>query len=97
MSAMWHVEGFDARGDPAALEQFLKERFLPYFRECGFSVRCFATRASLGPRQFWLATGMEGFGSIDGWADQAGAEGAQLIAELLTSVERLQAAVVEEL
>lgn len=94
---MWHVEGFDAREDAASLERFLSERFLPYFRERGFSVRVFATRASLGPRQFWLATEMEQFGSIDRWAEQAGDEGGALIAELLGQVERIQAGVVEEL
>jgi hypothetical protein len=94
---MWHVEGFDARSDPAALETFLRERFLPYFRGQGFSVRAFATRASLGPRQFWLATEMGQFGDIEGWPAQAGEEGSRLIAELLATVERIQAGIVEEL
>jgi hypothetical protein len=94
---MWHVEGFDARDDPAELERFLADEFLPFFRTAGFEVRAFATRASLGPRQFWLATGMASFGSIDTWAKQAGPEGAQLIATLLSRVERMQAAVVEEI
>jgi hypothetical protein len=94
---MWHVEGFDARGDPAELERFLADEFLPFFRAAGFEVRVSATRASLGPRQFWLATGTASFGSIDDWSEQAGPEGARLIATLLSRVERIQAAVVEEL
>jgi hypothetical protein len=94
---MWHVEGFDARGDPAQMEAFLVERFLPYFREQGFSVRVFASRAKRGPRQFWLATEMDHFGSIDASPARAGDEGARLLAELLAGVDRLQAGVVEEL
>jgi hypothetical protein len=94
---MWHVEGFDARDQPSELERFLIDVFLPYFRTRGFDVRAYATRGSLGPRQFWLATSMTSFASIDEWPEQAGPEGARLIADLLSRVERIQAAVVEEL
>lgn len=94
---MWHVEGFDATGDAAELATWLRERFLPYFRGRGFTVRIFMTQASLGPRQFWLATEMAGFGDIDGWAARAGAEGAALISELLARTTRLQGGIVTEL
>lgn len=94
---MWHVEGFNSRGAPEAVEAFLRDRFLPYFRSRGFTVRAFATQASLGPRQFWLATELARFADIDGWAARAGEEGAALIAELLALVDRIEAGIVEEL
>jgi hypothetical protein len=94
---MWHVEGFDARGDDAALAAFLRDRFLPYFRERGFTVRAFQTQASLGPRAFWLATEIAAFDDIDGWPARAGEEGARLIGELLALTDRMQGGVVQEL
>ena len=94
---MWHVEGFDASGDNAEVAAFLSERFLPYCRARGFTVRAFATEASLGPRAFWLATEIAGFGDIDQWAARAGDEGARLIGELLARADRLQGGVVREL
>jgi hypothetical protein len=94
---MWHIEGFDARGDAAQLAGWLQTEFLPYFRAQGFSVRVFVTAASLGPRQFWLATEMDGFGDIDSWAARAGERGAELISSLLTRVDRMQGGVVTEL
>jgi hypothetical protein len=95
--AMWHVEGFNARDNAADLETFLRDRFLPYFRARGFNVRCYATRVSLGPRDFWLATEIARFGDIDGWATRAGDEGGRLITQLLAMVTRIQGGVVEEL
>lgn len=94
---MWHIEGFDAIGDAGELAAWLRDRFLPYFRERGFTVRVFMTQASLGPRQFWLATAMDGFGDIDGWAARAGEEGAALISELLARTTRMQGGIVTEL
>ncbi|MCC6313678.1 MAG: hypothetical protein IT337_06665 [Thermomicrobiales bacterium] len=94
---MWHVEGFSARDAPGDLEAFLRDRFLPYFRGRGFGVRVFVTQASLGSRQFWLATEMERFADIDGWPERAGDEGAALIDELLTLTDGIQASVVAEL
>jgi hypothetical protein len=94
---MWHVEGFDAKDDATELAAFLRDRFLPYFRERGFSVRAFATQASLGPRAFWLATEIAEFGDIDGWAARAGDEGGRLIGELLATADRIQGGVVQEL
>jgi|GEM_PF-5699439 len=80
---MWHVEGFEAKGDGGALAAWLRDRFLPAFRAKRFSVRVVMTQASLGPRQFWLATMMAGFGDIEGWAERAGPDGAVLIQEML--------------
>ncbi len=94
---MWHVEGFDAKDDAGDLTTLLRDRLLPYFRDRGFNIRAFATQASLGPRQFWLATEMAGFAEIDGWAARAGDEGGALLAELLARCDRIQAAVVEEM
>lgn len=94
---MWHVEGFDPIGDAGELAAWLRDRFLPYFRAQGFTVRVFMTQASLGPRQFWLATEMTGFGDIDGWAARAGDDGAHLIAELLARATRMQGGIVTEL
>lgn len=94
---MWHVEGFDARDDAAEVEALLRDRFLPYFRAQGFTVRVFVTQVSLGPRQFWLATEVASFADIDGWAARAGEEGAVLIGELLAKVDRIQGGVVREL
>ncbi len=94
---MWHVEGFNARGAPEEMEAFLRDRFLPYFRGRGFSVRVFVTQASLGPRQFWLATEMERFADIDGWQARGGEDGAALIADLLARADAIQASVVAEL
>ena len=94
---MWHVEGFDAKGDGGELAVWLRDQFLPVFRARGFSVRVFMTQASLGPRQFWLATEMTGFGDIEGWAERAGPDGAALIQELLARTERMQGGIVTEL
>jgi hypothetical protein len=94
---MWHVEGFDAKEDATDLAAWLRDRFLPHFRAQGFTVRVFMTQASLGPRQFWLATEMAGFGDIDGWAARAGDEGAALITELLAKTTRMQGGIVTEL
>jgi hypothetical protein len=94
---VWHVEGFDATGDAGELAAWLRDRFLPYFRLQGFTVRVFMTQASLGPRQFWLATEIAGFGDIDGWAARAGDEGAALIGELLVRATRMQGVVVTEI
>ena len=94
---MWHVEGFNARENPADVAAFLQDHLLPFFRERGFTVRAFATQAALGPRAFWLATEIVGFSDIDGWAAHAGDEGAELISGLLSMVEAVQAGVVQEL
>lgn len=94
---MWHIEGFDAKGNADELATWLRAEFLPYFRAQGFTVRLFMTAASLGPRQFWLATEMESFADIDGWAARAGERGAELIAYLLARVDRMQGGVVTEL
>jgi hypothetical protein len=94
---MWHVEGFDAKGDAGEVAAFLSERFLPYFRARGFTVRAFATEASLGPRAFWLATEIASFADIDQWAERAGEEGGRLIGELLAKTGRMRGGVVREL
>ena len=94
---MWHVEGFDAKGDGAEVAAFLSEQFLPYFRAQGFTVRAFATEASLGPRAFWLATEVASFADIDQWAARAGEEGGRLIGELLAKTDGLQGGVVRDL
>jgi len=95
--SMWHVETFDSRGEPGEMEALLRDRLLPYFRERGFNVRAFATQASLGERQFCLATEIERLGDIDGWPARAGAEGAAIIAELLRMAVGIKASVVAEL
>jgi hypothetical protein len=94
---MWHVEAFDSRGAPGEMEALLRDRLLPYFRDRGFNVRAFATQASLGERQFWLATEIDGFADIDGWPSRAGEDGAAIIADLLRLAAGIRASVVAEL
>ena len=94
---MWHIETFDSRGAPGEMEALLRDRLLPYFRERGFNVRAFATQASLGERQFWLATEIAGFADIDGWPARAGEEGASIIAALLRLAVGIKASVIAEL
>ncbi len=94
---MWHVEAFDSRGAPGEMESLLRDRLLAYFRDRGFNVRAFATQASLGERQFWLATEIDGFADIDGWPARAGEDGAAIIAELLRLAAGIRASVVDEL
>ena len=94
---MWHVEAFDSRGAPGEMEALLRDRLLPYFRGQGFNVRAFATQASLGPRQFWLATEIERFGEIDDWPARGGNEGMAIIADLLALAVGIRASVIAEL
>lgn len=94
---MWHVEGFDARGDAGEVEALLRDRFLPYFRRQGFTVHAYVTEVSLGPRQFWLATEIASFGDVDTWAARAGQGGGELIGELLALVHRMEGGIVREL
>lgn len=94
---MWHVETFDSRGEPGEMEALLRDRLLPHFRARGFNVRAFATQASLGQRQFCLATEIARFGDIDDWAARAGPEGAAIIADLLRLARGMSASVVAEL
>lgn len=94
---MWHVEAFDSRGASGEMEALLRDRLLPYFRGRGFNVRAFATQASLGPRQFWLATEIERFAEIDDWPARAGDEGAAIVADLLALAVGIRAGVIAEL
>ncbi len=94
---MWHVEAFDSRGAPGEMEALLRDRLLPYFRDRGFNVRAFVTQASLGERQFWLATEIDGFADIDGWPARAGEDGAAIIADLLRLATGIRASVIAEL
>ena len=94
---MWHVETFDSGGAPGEMETLLRDRLLPYFRGRGFNVRGFVRAASLGPRQFCLATELERFGDIDDWPARGGEEGAAIIADLLALAVGIEASVVEEL
>ena len=94
---MWHVEAFDSRGAPGEMEALLRDRLLPYFRDRGFNVRAFATQASLGERQFWLATEIDGFADIDGWPARAGEDGAAIIVDLLRLATGIRASVIAEL
>jgi hypothetical protein len=94
---MWHVEAFNSRGAGGEMEALLRDRLLPYFRHRGFNVRAFATQASLGPRQFWLATELERFADIDDWPARGGDEGAAILADLLALAVGIEASVVAEL
>lgn len=79
---MWHVELFNGAG--RELESTLRDEVLPYWRSRGFTAHLLSTQLGLGPRQFWLLTGMERFGSIDGWEQQALGEsrGRELMARI---------------
>jgi hypothetical protein len=94
---MWHVETFDSRGVPGEMEALLEQRLLPWFRSRGFTVHAFVTQASLGERQFWLATEMRSFADIDGWAERGGTEGAAIIADVLRLAVGIQASVIAEI
>jgi hypothetical protein len=94
---MWHVETFDSRGAPGEMEALLEQRLLPWFRSRGFTVHAFVTQASLGERQYWLATQMENFAAIDTWPDRGGTEGAAIIADLLRLAVNIRASVIEEI
>jgi hypothetical protein len=94
---MWHVETFDSRGAPGEMESLLEQRLLPWFRSRGFTVHAFTTQASLGERQYWLATEMASFADIDTWPARAGTEGAAIIADLLKLAVGIQASVIAEI
>src|SRR5215470_10727428 len=94
---MWHIETFDSRGGPGEMEALLEQRLLPWFRSRGFTVHAFVTQASLGERQYWLATEMENFAAIDTWPERAGTEGAVIIADLLRLAVGIQASVIAEI
>ena len=94
---MWHVETFDSRGAPGEMETLLEQRLLPWFRSRGFVVHAFVTQASLGERQYWLATEMDSFADIDGWAERGGTEGAAIIADLLRLAVGIRASVIAEI
>src|SRR4051794_16386083 len=94
---MWHIETFDSRGAPGEMETLLEQRLLPWFRSRGFAVHAFTTQASLGERQYWLATEMENFAAIDTWPDRGGAEGALIISDLLRLAVSIRASVIAEI
>jgi len=79
------------------MEALLEQRLLPWFRSRCFTVHAFATQASLGERQYWLATEMENFAAIDTWPDRAGTEGAAIITDLLRLAVGIRASVITEI
>jgi hypothetical protein len=94
---MWHVETFDSRGAPGEMEALLEQRLLPWFRSRGFTVHAFITQASLGERQYWLATEMASFADVDTWSERGGTEGAAIIADLLRLAVGIRASVIAEI
>lgn len=94
---MWHVETFDSRGAPGEMDALLEQRLLPWFRSRGFTVHAFVTQASLGERQYWLATEMASFADLDTWPERGGTEGAAIIADLLQLAVGIRASVIEEI
>lgn len=95
---MYHVEWFNSKGKPGEMEALLK-RVLTYWRCRGFEVWAFARQYALGPKEFCLVTKMEEFGDIDDWAERAQGEpaGEALMIELVSMVDDIQAAVVDEI
>lgn len=79
------------------MEALLEQRLLPWFRGRGFVVHAFVTQASLGERQYCLATEMAGFADIDAWAERGGEEGAAIIADLLRLAVGIRASVIAEI
>lgn len=81
---MWHVERFNATRPAGELEAHLVQRCLPYWRSRGFTVHVCRSEAGFGPRALWLLTGVDGFGSLDEWAERALGEpyGRQIMAKL---------------
>ncbi len=81
---MWHVERFNSTRPAGELEAHLVQRCLPYWRHRGFTAHVFQTELGLGPRTLWLLTGVDRFGSLDGWAEMALSEphGQQTMTEL---------------
>jgi hypothetical protein len=94
---MWHVETFDSRGAPGEMDALLEQRLLPWFRSRGFTVHAFVTQASLGERQYWLATEMASFADIDTWPERGGTEGAAIIFDLLQLAVGIRACVISEI
>lgn len=81
---MWHVELFNSAGTWTDLAGLFQHEVLPYWRSRGFTVHLLTTQMGLGPRHFWLLTGLERFGSFDEWGERALGEerGRELMARI---------------
>jgi hypothetical protein len=79
--------------------QDVLRRALVYWRSRGFTVRVYETQYSLGVRQFWLCTRLDGFGDLERWPAMATGEpeGQAIMADLLGLADGMTASVVAEL
>jgi hypothetical protein len=95
---MYHVEVIKAKGDQAALESFLRDECLPYWREKGFEVRVYSRQHSLGDGPTWLFTGMDRLSDFDRWPSMAtgDAKGQELMRRLESMIDELHASVIRD-
>jgi hypothetical protein len=98
MARMYHVEVIKAKGDQAALERFLRDECLPYWRAKGFEVRVYSRQYSLGDGPTWLFTGMDRLSDFDRWPSMAtgDAEGRELMERLESMIGELHASVIRD-
>ena len=96
MARMYHVEVIKAKGEQAALDRFVRDECLPYWRAKGFEVRVFARQYSLGDGPTWLFTGMERLSDFDRWPSMAtgDAQGRALMSRLESMIDELHASVI---
>jgi hypothetical protein len=98
MARIYHVEVIKAKGDQAALERFLREECLPYWRAKGFEVKVFARQYSLGDGPTWLFTGMDRLSDFDRWPSMATGDpkGRDLMSRLEGMIDELHASVIQD-
>lgn len=68
---LWHVELFNSGCPANELEALFRSEALPYWRERGFTVHLLVSQLGLGPRHFWLVTGLQRFADLDAWEERA--------------------------
>ncbi|GAB6172858.1 hypothetical protein JCM15765_23360 [Paradesulfitobacterium aromaticivorans] len=96
---MFHVEWFNPLGNSSDVQQFMLNVVLPYWRKRGYFVKLFQTIHELSPTEYWLVTQMDGFASLDQWA-QMGAgepEGQEILQKLLSLITVPRASIIKEL
>lgn len=98
MARIYHVEVIKAKQDQTALERFLREECLPYWRGKGFEVKVFSRQYSLGEGPTWLFTGMDRLSDFDRWPSMAtgDAHGQELMNRLESMIDELHASVIQD-
>jgi hypothetical protein len=98
MARISHVEVIKAKGDQAALDRFLRDECLPYWRGKGFEVKVFSRQYSLGDGPTWLFTGMDRLSDFDRWPSMATGDpqGRDLMSRLESMIDELHASVIQD-